>query len=157
MLRNCTRSRLRALSLLCLTCAEVTNACALDRFYRVESHAPCVSDCVLVGELDQGRVVEYPTPFNHGTQVSRSALRPISLTHVATPIPIPRYRVQAADSSGQAGCRFATLDVPHDAGLRPGMSFDVQVFQGGLVEFHLLRYERRRAFGVYDTAHIRLE
>lgn len=157
MLRNCTRSRLRALSLLCLTWVEVANACALDRFYRVESHAPCVSDCVVVGELDQRRVVEYPIPFDHGTQVSRSALRAISLARIPTPIPIPRYQVQAADSSGQAGCRFATLDVPYDAGLRSGMSFDVEVFRGGLVEFHLLRYERGQAFGVYDTAQIRLE
>ncbi len=42
---------IHSLSLLCFVSAEFSYGCALDRFYRLKSPTPCVTDCVRAAQL----------------------------------------------------------------------------------------------------------
>lgn len=160
MRQNCTRSRSIALSLLCFVSAEFSYGCAMDRFYRLKSPTPCVTDCVRAAQLGEEPVFEYPVSSTRGafiTQVSRSALVPIVLEGRSPPIPIESARVRKIASGFQPGCRFGSLPFGLEFGVRPGMSFGVTVFTSGSAQFHVLRSEDGRTFGVYDVATVKLE
>lgn len=160
MRQNCTRSRPIALSLLCFVSAEITYGCTLDRFYRLKSPTPCVTDCVSVAQLAATSVFEYPTPITRGAaviQVSRSALTPITLAGHSPFVPIATPEFQQTSVGVQFGCRFGTIPRGLDAGIRVGMALDVKVFTGGLAPFHVLQSGADRSFGVYDVAEVKLE
>lgn len=160
MRQNCTRSRSIALSLLCFVSAEFSYGCELDRFYRLKSPISCVTDCVPALQLGHEPVFEYPVSANRGAvmaQVSRSALVPIVLEGHPPPIPIESARVRNIASGFQPGCRFGSIPYGFEYGIRPGMSLRISVFTSGSAQFHALRSEDGRTFGVYDVSTVKLE
>jgi|GEM_PF-1631786 len=160
MRQKCTRSRLRALSLLLIIASGTVHACALDRFYRLQTTQRCITDCVFASQHGAENLYTYPaitSVTREVVQVSRSALKRIELPGLSPPIPISSVEAVRMMSGAQLGCRLVEIGHGSELGIRPGMAVNLRLFTGGFVRLYVLQSGDGKALGVYDVTHITME
>lgn len=157
---KCTRFRIQALWLSVFLTTSLASACDFDRFHRARAEATgCITDCVSVAPLSDGRSMVYPvlSPRLSHRHVSRSALEPLVGELREPPIPLRAQPLQPSGGYWPVGCRFGWIPMGLRHGLKPGVSVPIVLanrLQGALV---ILSAEDARAFGAYDVRELRLE